>query len=886
MNKTIALIILGLFTINLIFAFDATRTISQNSVTINVDASGTNGFIITETLPAGIAASNVGQGGVYTPSANAIKWTKSGNSETIFTYSYSGTVSGPVSGTITGGDPASTKNILGQNQLNTNENPDANAPIISGVVATPSENSAFIEWATDKNSNSIVYYGLTPSLGSEKQESAETLRHFISLTGLTRSSTYYYKVKSCTSDGKCAESSLLNFATQGIQQAADDLMVNYVRGKLLLDGNPAPAGTSYLLEVLSGDNAGYNYIGKVDEGIPSSLKGNGYFDTKDNIKFSTGAKFKITFDGYTGCNKDGTFENGGNGEFNAGQGLVIINCRTDIDQIMPSVTLLNPANGISFNVPDVDFSFQVSDNEALQLTCGLYVDNLLKSSVNVNNGGTGNFLVRNIADGNYIWNVKCSDGYNDGQSASWEFGIDAPNAPVFLPIPDKTIFENQSLSFNVDASDADSDIVEYYAESLPMGAVFAGKIFSWTPTFEQSGTYSVRFFVRDAAGLIGEGIAKIIVKNVKIPPVFNDAKKCESKSGSIAINMQEPDDRDDFTIGKEILSRIKIKNNFEDEKEFKVIAYLYDLTEDESVEDSGDKVEIKSKKSGTVELELKIPADLDEEKEYAVYVYAKDEDGNCNSAYVEIEIERPEDAVEIKGFEIAPEVQEPGKSVEFLVEVENTGTDEQDVRIEIVNSQLGLNMKSEEFELEEFGEDDKETRIFSFKLPANAPDGDYEIKATAFFDEGKTSRTAVLGILAKEEVWKVYADGSITYLNGLPVLKIQDSRILSISDLQKAGKHLLVSDGVSGYTTAETKGRTIIVYDYGDVVKSSEKESRIIFDSTPSQISQKDYRGIFGGLVVGNLSDMQSPLLKTLFIILDIVLAVGSIVLFYLVIKK
>jgi len=70
--------------------------------------------------------------------------------------------------------------------------------------------------------------------------------------------------------------------------------------------------------------------------------------------------------------------------------------------------------------------------------------------------------------------------------------------PVLDAIDDKSVDEGQTLSFSVSATDIDSgDTLSYSASGLPIGADFSDQAFTWTPTYDQSGTYDVTFTVSD-----------------------------------------------------------------------------------------------------------------------------------------------------------------------------------------------------------------------------------------------------------------------------------------------------------------------------------------------------------------------------------------------------
>ncbi|WP_232222017.1 putative Ig domain-containing protein [Methanococcoides burtonii] len=73
-------------------------------------------------------------------------------------------------------------------------------------------------------------------------------------------------------------------------------------------------------------------------------------------------------------------------------------------------------------------------------------------------------------------------------------------APVLNSIGDKTVDEENALTFVTSASDADGDSLTYSATGLPVGASFdtASGAFSWTPSEGQEGTYAIAFEVSDS----------------------------------------------------------------------------------------------------------------------------------------------------------------------------------------------------------------------------------------------------------------------------------------------------------------------------------------------------------------------------------------------------
>jgi C1A family cysteine protease len=92
----------------------------------------------------------------------------------------------------------------------------------------------------------------------------------------------------------------------------------------------------------------------------------------------------------------------------------------------------------------------------------------------------------------------------------------ANNPPEINAIPDKSVKEGQELSFYVTASDPDGDTLTYSCSNLPSGADFNpnSRLFSWTPSYTQSGEYEILFTVTDGI-FENSTTALIVVINVK-----------------------------------------------------------------------------------------------------------------------------------------------------------------------------------------------------------------------------------------------------------------------------------------------------------------------------------------------------------------------------------
>jgi len=123
--------------------------------------------------------------------------------------------------------------------------------------------------------------------------------------------------------------------------------------------------------------------------------------------------------------------------------------------------------------------------------------------------------------GTYIATLTVTDGFlNDDDTVLVTVAANQP--PVLDPIGAKTVNEGQTLSFGVSASDPDGDALSFSAAPLPAGATLDSTtgLFSWTPGFDEAGSYEVTFTVSDGLWTDSEVIT-ITVVNVNRAPVAN-----------------------------------------------------------------------------------------------------------------------------------------------------------------------------------------------------------------------------------------------------------------------------------------------------------------------------------------------------------------------------
>lgn len=111
--------------------------------------------------------------------------------------------------------------------------------------------------------------------------------------------------------------------------------------------------------------------------------------------------------------------------------------------------------------------------------------------------------------------------YSGSISSPAEESTPVNYAPVLQPIGNKSVAENQFLGFNVSATDANGDSLTFSATGLPNGAAFnaTSRAFSWTPSYDQAGSYQVKFSVSDGRASISETISINVTNSNRTPTI-------------------------------------------------------------------------------------------------------------------------------------------------------------------------------------------------------------------------------------------------------------------------------------------------------------------------------------------------------------------------------
>jgi hypothetical protein len=106
------------------------------------------------------------------------------------------------------------------------------------------------------------------------------------------------------------------------------------------------------------------------------------------------------------------------------------------------------------------------------------------------------------------------------------------------------ISEGENIQFPVEVTEPDGGEVSLTATNMPSGAVLADGLFSWTPSYDQSGQYTITFIATDSAGNSSSSTVNISVADVNRPPQIGDLPEMEVEVGEnveVALDVNDPD---------------------------------------------------------------------------------------------------------------------------------------------------------------------------------------------------------------------------------------------------------------------------------------------------------------------------------------------------------
>ena len=333
------------------------------------------------------------------------------------------------------------------------------------------------------------------------------------------------------------------------------------------------------------------------------------------------------------------------------------------------------------------------------------------------------------------------------------------DAPVFTSVPDQEWKEGETKTLDLSGfvTDVDDDTLTFSVKEQPVdiNVAISGSVATLKSQKSNfKGENEVVFSVTDGVEIVDSNVVNLLIVNEDI--------LCEKgvRGDAVVDSIDNPDSGDEFKPGEIIKVDVAVSNNDDNEMDIIVEAFLYDKEKGKIIEraEADDRIEGDNDKD--FNLEIVVPFDVDaSSSKYLVFVKAYedgDEDINCGSESVDVEIVKDTHDITIESVALNPSTAKCGDTVSATVKLFNTGEkDEDDVVVSLKESDLGVDVATEEFVLDK--EDDYVARL-SFNVAEDAKAGSYIAVVNTNFNNGKDSseqKSATLVIEACKEEPKI-----------------------------------------------------------------------------------------------------------------------------------
>ncbi|MBT6995249.1 putative S-layer protein [Candidatus Woesearchaeota archaeon] len=247
--------------------------------------------------------------------------------------------------------------------------------------------------------------------------------------------------------------------------------------------------------------------------------------------------------------------------------------------------------------------------------------------------------------------------------------------------------------------------------------------------------------------------------NIKDFDLLDESDFCDV--GQLRIEEFDVDE-DEYSQGDMIQIDVEIENNDnEDIDDVIVEVWVTERGEDRKLEsEKSSKTDIEEDETETFSFEIEVEDDWDDGT-YEVHVKAyeyRNEDHQCIEDVEEIDVERPDHKVIIDSILVNPSVVSCGYLFNAEVDVQNVGDRDDDaVKVRMYNSELGIDVFSETFDLEKYDDRDDDNTVY---LEATIPEGmankEYALTFTLYYDDlgeqkNYVEKITVNGCLVSEE---------------------------------------------------------------------------------------------------------------------------------------
>ncbi|MBI1971164.1 right-handed parallel beta-helix repeat-containing protein [Candidatus Woesearchaeota archaeon] len=188
---------------------------------------------------------------------------------------------------------------------------------------------------------------------------------------------------------------------------------------------------------------------------------------------------------------------------------------TALDEIAPTITLLIPENNTNIINTSINFTWYVTDNQDLNLTCNLTISGVVnQSSLGVVNNTNFSAIVASVEAGPQNWSIRCVDNNpTHNTSVTWQF---------VKTLPSYRLFSNNSVTTNFSAVSNIENVANLTIASDHGVIRYRNNLNASTANFDASVIINPLYVSVNTSALIGldadyNATADIVIYNVSCP---------------------------------------------------------------------------------------------------------------------------------------------------------------------------------------------------------------------------------------------------------------------------------------------------------------------------------------------------------------------------------
>ena len=328
-------------------------------------------------------------------------------------------------------------------------------------------------------------------------------------------------------------------------------------------------------------------------------------------------------------------------------------------------------------------------------------------------------------------------------------------APVIISTPVTTAATDDQYKYDVDATDPDGDTLAFSLVTAPSGmSINSGSgLITFTPT--SLGNFSVTVNASDGNLSDLQSYNLTVTKGAKLRITDLDIKVGSKTDKNVQNNSRI---RKEAAPGDEISFDLEISNFFTNDEDLEIEDIdaqitIEDIDDGDDLDGDASEFDLKAAKDDSVKIDFEVPLEVDENTfDVFIDVEGRDENGTTHEIRWELQLDVEKESHEIRVLRASatPSEIKCQRAVSINTEIINTGAeDEDDVTLEILSQQLGINSVTDDIELDEGTNDNRFTKSLTAAVSNDVASGTYPIAVNTYYD-GKLSDTETISLVAQQ----------------------------------------------------------------------------------------------------------------------------------------